>query len=197
MRTSIMIAGAASALALAGCQSETPTETTEPATTTAAVDGEVAALAAPAAIAMLQTADGQSVGQANITQDANGLNLMLAVTGMPPGNHGAHIHMTGQCDAPDFKSAGGHWNPTDKQHGLKNDLGSHMGDFINLEVTADGTGRFERPIANASLETGPNALLDADGAAFVVHAGEDDQITDPSGDSGARLACGVFEKTAS
>ncbi len=188
------IAASLSVMALAACGEPAPqTESSEVATVPA---GEATAPASgDTATAMLKTADGKSVGEAKIMATPAGLDLTLDVNGMPPGNHGVHIHTTGQCDAPDFKSAGGHWNPTSKSHGLKSDNGSHMGDFVNLEVAADGTGHLERPIENASLESGPNALLDADRAAFIVHAGPDDQMTDPSGDSGARLACGVFTKT--
>lgn len=190
----IAFAASLSVLALAACgEPASQEETSEVATVP---EGEATSPASgETATAMLKTADGKSVGEAKVMQTASGLDLVLDVNGMPPGNHGVHIHATGQCDAPDFKSAGGHWNPTNKSHGLKSDNGSHMGDFVNLEVAADGTGHLERPIENASLENGPNALLEADGAAFIVHEGQDDQMTDPSGDSGARLACGVFTKT--
>ena len=197
MRNIVLTGVACAAIALTGCQQESPSDEADIATVTEETPTTGGMVDAESATAALQTADGTSVGEARISRMDGGLNLILSVTGMPPGNHGVHIHQTGKCDAPDFKSAGGHWNPTDKEHGLANDNGSHMGDFVNLEVAADGTGSLERPIKGATLEGGANALLDSDGAAFIVHAGQDDQMTDPSGDSGDRIACGVFEKTAS
>ncbi|WP_420606223.1 superoxide dismutase family protein [Novosphingopyxis sp.] len=195
MRNLIIIGAAASTLALSACQKEPADDADQVATVPAG--SAAAAGAGPQAIAMLKTADGRSVGEVKVIQDGNGLNLMLDVNGLPQGNHGIHIHSVGKCDAPDFESAGGHWNPTDKHHGVANDAGPHLGDFVNLEVVSDGTGHLERPILGATLEGGPNALLDADGAAFIVHAGKDDQMSDPSGNSGARLACGVFTKAGS
>ena len=195
MRKSIMIGVAGCALALGGCQNDQADDSDAVATVPGG-SGEAATPTGPSAVAMLQTADGRSLGQVKVVQDANGLNLTLDASGLPPGNHGVHIHSVGKCDAPSFESAGGHWNPTNKHHGVANDAGPHMGDFVNLEVLADGKGHLERPIEGATLEGGPNALLDADGAAFIIHAGRDDQMTDPSGNSGARLACGVFAKTS-
>ncbi len=191
----IFIGVAASAFALSACQKESTDDADVLATVPAGTEG--ATNVGPQAVAMLKTADGKSVGKAMVTQGANGLDLVLDVNGMPQGNHGIHIHSVGQCDAPSFDSAGGHWNPTNKGHGVANDAGPHMGDFVNLEVVSGGTGHLERPIDGATLEGGQNALLDADGAAFIVHAGQDDQMNDPSGNSGARLACGVFAKTGS
>ena len=117
---------------------------------------------------------------------------VIVARGMSPGAHGAHIHQTGKCEGPDFKSAGGHWNPAGKEHGFDNPQGAHAGDFFNLDIGEDGTGSLQATIPGATLSDGENALLDADGAAFVVHEGADDLKTDPSGDSGGRLACGVF-----
>ena len=114
--------------------------------------------------------------------------MTIAATGLPAGVHGVHIHTTGKCDAPDFTTAGGHWNPTGKMHGSENPMGPHEGDLPNLTVGADGSGNLTFTVAGASLAT----MLDADGAAFVVHAGSDDYKTDPSGNSGGRIACGVF-----
>ena len=147
--------------------------------------------AAPSATAMLKNAEGVDVGQANLTETDGGLTLALMVKGMAEGRKGVHIHQTGDCAAPDFKTAGGHWNPMTAQHGLENPKGAHKGDLPNLEIGADGTGSLTATITGATL-AGENGLFDSDGAAFVVHEGEDDQKTDPSGDSGARIACGVF-----
>jgi Cu-Zn family superoxide dismutase len=99
------------------------------------------------------------------------------------------VHAVGRCDPPGFESAGPHWNPTGREHGSQNPRGQHLGDLPNLLVGADGEGSFDLGIAGADLR----AMLDTDGAALVIHAGADDYRTDPSGNSGARIACGVFE----
>jgi Cu-Zn family superoxide dismutase len=100
--------------------------------------------------------------------------------------------MTGQCASPDFASAGGHWNPTQRQHGLSNARGPHRGDLKNIDIELDGSGRLGATLRNARLSGGAHPLLDADGAALVVHVAADDHRTDPSGQSGARVACGVI-----
>ncbi len=151
--------------------------------------GEVSGNVARAA---LVGADQAEHGEVIVAQGENGLLVNIMAKGMAPGPHGVHIHETGKCEGPDFKSAGGHWNPGAKQHGFDNPQGAHAGDFFNLDIGADGTGALEATISGAKLRDGDNALLDADGAAFVVHEGPDDLKTDPSGESGGRLACGVF-----
>jgi len=164
-------------LATAGCTSEgvSPGE----------VSGNVAR-------AQLVGADETEYGEVIVAQGDNGLLVNIKAQGMSPGPHGVHIHQTGKCEAPDFKSAGGHWNPAGKQHGFDNPQGAHAGDFFNLDIGADGTGSLEATISGGKLSDGDAALLDADGAAIIVHEGPDDLKTDPSGDSGGRLACGVF-----
>ncbi|WP_241527361.1 superoxide dismutase family protein [Sphingomonas turrisvirgatae] len=144
--------------------------------------------AAQSATAALAMADGTPAGSATATQTADGLAITVSVTGIPAGPHGVHVHMTGKCEAPKFESAGGHWNPTSAQHGLDNPKGSHAGDMPNLTAAADGTGNLSFTLKSGTMAQ----LLDADGSAFVVHAGQDDQKTDPSGNSGDRIACGVF-----
>jgi len=151
--------------------------------------GEVSGNVARAA---LVGADQTEYGEVIAAQGDNGLIVNIKAQGMSPGPHGVHIHETGKCEGPDFKSAGGHWNPGVKQHGFDNPQGAHAGDFFNLDIGADGTGALEATISGATLKDGEYALLDADGAAFVVHEGADDLKTDPSGESGGRLACGVF-----
>lgn len=148
----------------------------------------------PAAHADLMDGSGQKVGEAHIVQHDGSIAVMLSVTGLTPGQHGAHIHMTGQCDAPDFKSAGGHWNPTGVHHGLDNPEGHHFGDMPNLDVQADGSGTLSFEVAGASIDAGDNGMLDADGAAIVIHAGPDDMKSDPAGNSGGRIACGVISR---
>lgn len=144
--------------------------------------------AAKTATAPLMTATGTPAGSAIATETAEGLAITLSVTGLPAGPHGVHVHMTGKCEAPAFTTAGGHWNPGSTQHGLENPNGSHAGDMPNLTVADDGTGSLSFTLKSGTLA----GLLDTDGSAFVVHAGPDDQKTDPSGNSGDRIACGVF-----
>jgi Cu-Zn family superoxide dismutase len=141
------------------------------------------------ATAMLLNANGVDVGRATATEVAGGLRFTLDAKTMPPGTHGAHIHTVGRCDAPDFTTAGGHWNPTGAKHGSMNPAGPHEGDLPNLIIGTDGRGTIGLTIPGATMA----GLLDADGAAFVVHAGPDDLMTDPAGNSGGRIACGVFQ----
>ncbi|QTD56797.1 superoxide dismutase family protein [Parasphingorhabdus cellanae] len=143
--------------------------------------------------ATLLGADGTQYGEVIIGEGDGGLIVRVDARGLEPGPRGVHIHQVGKCDGPDFKSAGGHWNPTEKQHGFDNPKGAHMGDFVNLEIGEDGSGSIEATIEGGNLKEGANALMDSDGAAFVVHAGPDDMKTDPSGESGGRVACGIFE----
>lgn len=140
------------------------------------------------AVAALHTADGATVGQVIATEVAGGLRFSIDAKGLPPGMHGAHVHMTGACTPPDFASAGGHWNPTGMKHGSMNPQGPHEGDLPNLIIGTDGRGTLGVTIPGATMA----GLLDADGSALVVHAKADDMMTDPSGNSGARIACGVF-----
>lgn len=137
-------------------------------------------------------AQGQTVGSATFVEGSSGVQITVEVNNLPPGNHGVHIHAVGQCDAPEFKAAGGHFNPENKQHGLENAAGPHAGDLPNLTVGEDGRGRLTYTSNRVTLSEGPNSLFDADGSALVVHAGPDDNKTDPAGDSGARIACGVI-----
>lgn len=140
------------------------------------------------AFATLRTADGAEVGRATATEVAGGLRFTIDARGMAQGTHGAHVHTVGRCDPPDFASAGGHWNPMNAKHGSMNPQGPHEGDLPNLIVDTAGRGTIGVTIPGATMA----GLLDADGAAIVVHANQDDLKTDPSGNSGARIACGVF-----
>jgi Cu-Zn family superoxide dismutase len=145
--------------------------------------------AAARAAADLKTAQGAAAGKATAATINAGVMLTLQVEGLPPGQHGVHVHMTGKCDAPKFESAGGHWNPADAQHGLEAPAGQHAGDMPNLVVEEDGRGTLAYELKGATLA----GLLDEDGSAMVVHASADDQRTDPSGNSGDRIACGIFK----
>jgi Cu-Zn family superoxide dismutase len=147
------------------------------------------------AIAELRNADGQSVGKATFEEVAGGVEIHFEGKNLPPGSHGFHIHDTGDCDAPSFTSAGDHFNPTGAEHGFMNPKGHHMGDLPNLQVRPDGTADVVVVVKGATLaESGEESLVDGDGTALVVHTKEDDQLTDPSGDSGARIACGVIKR---
>jgi Cu-Zn family superoxide dismutase len=146
----------------------------------------------PSARAALLAADGSQKGTAAVVESAAGLTVSITVTGLPAGTHAAHVHTTGVCTAPDFASAGGHWNPTKHQHGKDNPQGMHMGDMPNILLGADGSGTLEYTIPGAKLTSGDAPLLDADGAAIVIHAAADDMKTDPTGNAGGRLACGVL-----
>lgn len=147
---------------------------------------------ATSAQAQLQDASGQQVGTATLTESPSGVQIAVQVNGLPPGTHGIHVHQTGTCTPPDFASAGGHFNPTQAQHGLQNPQGPHAGDLPNLEVGQDGSGTAEFTADLIVLSAGAMSLMDSDGAAIVVHATADDQVTDPSGNSGDRIACGVI-----
>lgn len=140
----------------------------------------------------LQDAQGKRVGRAVIRQSADGLSVRVRATGLTPGPHGIHIHAVGTCTAPDFASAGPHWNPEGHQHGRKNPNGAHAGDAPNIIADAKGRGNLTFSLADGVLTGGPQALLDADGAAVVIHADPDDEMTDPSGKSGKRIVCGVL-----
>lgn len=151
--------------------------------------------AAPSeAEAVLKDASGATVGRVVARQQGPDLLVTVTASNQTPGLHGAHIHMTGDCTAPGFTSAGGHWNPTGMHHGLSNPQGPHKGDLPNLDVGSDGQGTLSFTVAGASLEGEANSLLDADGAAFVIHGGPDDMMSDPAGNSGPRVACGVFAR---
>jgi Cu-Zn family superoxide dismutase len=147
----------------------------------------------------LVNASGQSIGSVRAWQTAGGVAFHIDAAGLPHGVHGVHVHSVGRCDPPDFASAGSHWNPAGKKHGFNNPEGPHAGDMQNVEVAANGVLVTTVTLPNASL-TAPagtlGALLDADGAALVIHAQADDYMTDPSGNSGARIACAVIRPGA-
>jgi superoxide dismutase, Cu-Zn family len=138
---------------------------------------------------------GEKIGTATLSQTASGVRVALDVSKVAPGLHGIHIHTVGKCDPPDFSTAGAHFNPAAKKHGLKNPQGPHAGDAENLIAGADGTAHAEFVESLVTLaEDAPNSLFHPNGTALVIHANPDDQMTDPSGNSGARVACGVISK---
>jgi len=153
------------------------------------------ALAAPAAAAdkataVLKDAKGNEVGKAELTTAPSGVLIRLDLTAVPAGEHAFHIHAVGKCEPPDFKSAGPHFNPDEKKHGLMNAEGPHVGDMPNLHVPGDGKLQVEvlNPMVTLNQKA---ALLDQDGSALVIHAGVDDYVSDPAGNAGDRIACGV------
>jgi Cu-Zn family superoxide dismutase len=149
---------------------------------------------APGAKAELRDASGKVVGAARLREVATGVEVIVEVMGLKPGKHGLHIHSVGKCEGPDFKSAGAHFNPHGKQHGLDNPLGAHGGDMPNLEVGGDGKGQATLVARGVTLGEGPASLFGKDGTALVVHADLDDGKTDPAGNAGARIACGVLTR---
>jgi Cu-Zn family superoxide dismutase len=145
------------------------------------------------ASATLYSPAGEVVGWARLTEDASGVvHVNVKVQGLVPGLHGLHLHAVGAC-SPTFAAAGGHHNPLGHQHGLENPNGPHSGDLPNLAVNGAGQGRLNATTERATLSAGPVSLFDADGSAPVIHAAEDDQVTDPTGNSGGRIACGVIQ----
>lgn len=152
------------------------------------------AQAAGLAKSALIDTEGKKVGTAVLTEDAEGVRINLELTGLPPGTHAFHIHTVGRCDPPDFKSAGGHFNPHGKKHGVKNPEGVHAGDLPNLVIGPDGTASLEVLASGVTLGAGAHSLFHPGGTALVIHAGPDDDLTDPAGNSGARIACGVIER---
>lgn len=140
----------------------------------------------------MMDSDGNAIGTAELSEEDAGVKVALEVEGLEEGMHGIHFHETGMCEGPDFETAGGHFNPADAMHGMDNPDGPHAGDLPNIEASSDGTASQEFTAENVTLAIGEeNSLLKEGGTALVIHAAEDDQTTDPSGDSGDRIACGV------
>lgn len=144
------------------------------------------------ATATLHDLAGRNVGSVTLTDSYAGLLLSGDVNGIGLGGHAIHIHAIGKCEVP-FTSAGGHFNPTQHQHGFKNPAGPHLGDLPNIDTPPAGKLHFEILAPGITL-TGTNALLDADGASIVIHASHDDYVSDPAGNAGGRIACGVIRE---
>lgn len=169
------LAFSAMALALTGCASNMASDSSSP--------------LQPSVSADLRDATGRSTGSASAVQVGDTIRIRIDAAGLPGGVHGVHVHQVGLCTPPGFESAGPHWNPGGLKHGKDNPGGMHKGDLPNIAIGGDGRGALEYTISAASIS---GAMLDADGAALVVHFKADDYRTDPSGNSGARIACGVF-----
>jgi superoxide dismutase, Cu-Zn family len=155
----------------------------------------IPSFAAPkSAHADIVNAQGATIGHARFSAVSGGVKISVAVSQLPPGEHGIHIHNVGKCDGPAFTTAGGHFNPTNAHHGIHNaqDPHPHLGDLPNLVVSANGTGKLTFTAAGATISEGPNSLFHDGGTALVIHAKPDDLTNDPSGNSGDRIACGVI-----
>lgn len=140
----------------------------------------------------LINAAGQTIGSVRAWQTPGGISFRINASGLPHGIHGIHVHPIGRCDPPDFASAGTHWNPAGRQHGLNNPQGPHAGDMPNVSVAANGVLQETVVLPHASL----SELLDADGAAILIHERADDYVSQPSGNSGAKIACAVITPNA-
>jgi superoxide dismutase, Cu-Zn family len=137
---------------------------------------------------------GDSLGKVKLSEQPEGVKLELNLEGLPPGEHAFHIHEKGSCKPPDFKSAGNHYNPDDKKHGLLHPEGAHAGDLPNLIVKEDGKVKTEILAPQVTLKEGKTTLLTKEGTSLVIHAGKDDGMTQPAGDAGGRIACGEIKK---
>jgi Cu-Zn family superoxide dismutase len=167
------------ALVLAGCSRRVDTSGPGAAQITARVE--------------LATATGQSAGTATLAETPHGVLITAQLSSLPPGTHAIHVHETGRCDAP-FASAGGHFNPGGRVHGFRQERGPHAGDLPNFRAADNGSAQVEMLLTTVTLGSGSTSLFDDDGSSLVVHAGADDYLTDPAGNSGSRIACGVIRR---
>ncbi|WP_318617798.1 superoxide dismutase family protein [Sporosarcina sp. YIM B06819] len=146
-------------------------------------------------VAPIMNTEGNEIGEVSFVESGDGVTIRIEAEGLPPGSKGIHVHETGVCTPPDFASAGGHFNPTHKEHGFENPKGFHLGDLPNIEVDANGKVSAEVTTAEFTMKPGAtNSILDSDGSALVIHEKADDYKTDPSGNSGVRIACAVIKK---
>ena len=144
--------------------------------------------------ATLKDKDGKQVGVATLIQQPDGVRIAITGYRLPPGVHGLHIHAVGQCQPPEFTTAGAHFNPMGKKHGTQNPEGAHAGDLPNLDVAANGEGGVDIVSKAVTLGPGPTSLFGDNGTSIVIHTGPDDLKTDPTGNSGGRIACGVITR---
>ena len=154
----------------------------------------VGSAAAQSAIAQLRDTNRQDVGTVSLLQTSAGVLLKLSLKGMPPGEHAVHVHAAGKCELPSFDSAGPHFNPGNTHHGIMAGPG-HAGDMPNLHIPPSGSLEVELVNAAITIDMAkPNSVFHPDGTAVVIHGGKDDYMTDPAGNSGNRIACGVISQ---
>jgi superoxide dismutase, Cu-Zn family len=151
---------------------------------------------AQAARAELRDTKGNAIGSAALTDDSDGVRIVGRLSGLSPGTHAFHIHAVGRCDPPDFSSAGGHFNPASRRHGRKNPGGPHLGDLPNIVVGTDGSAHVDIAVHDLTLgsDVDSHSLFGPAGTALVIHERADDETTDPAGNAGARIACGVITR---
>jgi superoxide dismutase, Cu-Zn family len=190
-----LVSIAASALLLAGgfaFAADTPQQRAATPVRLAQAAAKQTPPVAQTATAELKSADGKDVGKVTLTQTRSGVRLQLALNGLPPGEHAFHVHAVGKCEPP-FTSAGPHFNPEQKKHGKDNPEGHHAGDMDNITVPASGKANLTVVDKDITLEKGkPNSVFQDAGTALVIHAGKDDYKSDPAGNAGDRIACGVI-----
>lgn len=198
-----IIAGLAMAVAIVGCtpdQKDTTPVTTAPMAAEPAAPAPPPVVSAPteipsghAVVSLKSAADMKVSGDLTLTARVGGVDISGTINGLTPGTqHGFHIHETGDCSAPDFKSAGGHFNPGNHEHGNPNSTMHHAGDMMNLAVDDDGSATMDVTVQGVTL--GDGGADDVMNRAIVIHAGPDDYTSQPAGDSGSRIACGVIAK---
>ncbi|MGI9179912.1 MAG: superoxide dismutase family protein [Longimicrobiaceae bacterium] len=201
-----VLLGAVLVVTLAACEREPQEGTRLGAPDSPAVTQTPGATTAPGAAAGLGTgqeiqvqminSQGQNIGTARLAEEGQGVRVAVQISNLQPGPKGLHFHETGQCDTPGFQSAGGHFAPMGRQHGFENPQGPHAGDLPNISVGQDGRADTTVVAQNVSLREGQqNSLLKTGGTALMIHANADDYRTDPSGNSGDRIACGVVGQT--
>lgn len=197
MRNRHVMALAGSVLVLAACNQASEGQNQVSADANVAANANSGPIEEAPAVPLVD-GTGKVLGQVRGGDSAEGAVLKIEAAGLPPGTHGIHIHAVGKCEGPKFESAGGHWNPTDSEHGLDNPNGPHAGDIPNITVGDDGTFNGTVTIANSYLKESElknrpvQQILDGDGAALVIHAKPDDNKSQPSGDSGDRIACAAL-----
>lgn len=135
---------------------------------------------------------GDMIGIAHLTEQSDGVQIKLKLEGLTPGFHGIHVHEYGKCEAPDFKSAGNHLNPEGKEHGLMHPEGAHLGDLPNIEVDDKGEVEAELMLTDATMLPGKNSIVEGDGTSLIITANQDDGVSQPGGDSGERIVCGII-----